>query len=61
MIEEFYQLYKSMRDMVADLNEHNLSDPFREMVRSTRINCERYDRANKDCLNRWLKERQDGR
>lgn len=59
MIEEFYQLYKSMRDMVSDLNESNLSEPFIEMVRNTRINCEHYDHANNDCLIRWLKERQD--
>ena len=60
MNEPFYQLYKSMRELVKHGEQHPLSDnPIGEFIRSTRANCERYDRANPDFLKRWLKEQQD--
>ncbi len=60
MNESFYQLYKSMRELVKKGEQHPLSDnPIGEFIRGTKLNCERHDRANKDFYNRWLKEQQD--
>lgn len=60
MDESFYKMYKSSRELILFSEERPLSDvPLRDYVRESKINCERYDRKNPDCLNRWLKEKQN--
>ncbi len=56
MNESYYQLYKSLRDLVQDMEHCPLNDHTRDFVVSTRANCERYDRTNRDFLERWLEE-----
>jgi len=57
MNESFYELYKSLRDMVADFHDKDLSEPFIDFIQSTKANCDRHDRANTKYLDRWQNER----
>lgn len=57
MNESFYQMYKSIRDMIADCEYLPLCEISREFIRSSKINCERYDRSSTDYWDRWIKER----
>lgn len=56
MIEEFYQLYKSMRDMVEDLRHAELSEHTRTFVDTQESICKHYDKSSPDCYRRWQKE-----
>lgn len=56
MIEEFYQLYKSMRDMVEDLRHAELNEHTRQFVDSQESICKNYDKSKSDCYKRWQKE-----
>lgn len=64
MNESLYQMYKGTRDLILFVESRPLSGDFcslfNDYVRESKINCERYDRSNPDCLNRWLKEKQSG-
>lgn len=59
MNESFYELYKSMRDMVADFwgCDKDLSEPFINFIESTKRNCDHYDTKSHDYLRRWQNER----
>ncbi len=57
MNETFYKLYKSLRDMVADFHDKDLSQPSIDFIESMKSICERQDRADPEYLNRWQNER----
>jgi len=57
MNEPFYQLYKSLRDTVADFHDKDLSQPFIDFIECTKSNCDRQDRSDPKYLNRWQNER----
>lgn len=57
MNEPFYQLYKSLRDLVFDFADKDLSETFKDFVLTTKANCDRHDRTNLKYLHRWQNER----
>ncbi len=57
MNDQFYELYKSLRDMVADFHDKDLNQPFIDFIESTKANCDRHDRSNAQYLERWQNER----
>jgi hypothetical protein len=59
MNESFYKLYKSLRDIVHEFDGVDISPHIQKFVDANRIGVERYDRANDDCKNRWLKEKDE--
>lgn len=55
--EAFYQFYKSQRDLIAEHSHIKIVNPLiRNLLEDMKVNCNRYDRANSDMLERWKKE-----
>ena len=56
MNESFYELYKSMRELVEH-GDKDLSEPFQELLKYTKLNCERLDRSDMQYFRRYLNEK----
>ena len=57
MNEEFYQLYKSMKDLVHDFSDKDVSQPFKNLIEGTKRGCDILDEKDKRYLYRWMNER----
>lgn len=57
MKEFVYEIYKMSRDIIEELQFKELDSINRNFIVSMRSGCETYDKANRDFLERWLKER----
>ena len=57
MNEEFYKMYKSTRDLVADFGEQDLDEVTREYIKSLKYGCDRLDCSDESYLKRWQNER----
>jgi hypothetical protein len=56
MNEQFYELYKSMRELVEH-GDKDLSAPFQELLKCNKLNCERLDRSEQQYFRRYLNEK----
>jgi hypothetical protein len=57
MIELFYELYKSMRDMVEQFRHKDLEEHARTFVDTQESICNNLDKRESKYYERWKKER----
>lgn len=56
MNEDFYQIYKSSRDLVEEFRHMELHSIAGEYLDAQDFNNQRLDKSNPDYYNRWRKE-----
>ena len=54
--EDFYQLYKSQRDLIASIDDvSKLCEPHKSLIEGFALACDAYDKKDPTLKQRWLK------